>query len=127
MKAENTTGELTYFEIGVADAERARAFYGGLFGWQLEPAVSGNGYGVSTRTIPGGINGSGEGTSPQMYFSVPDIEAAMEQVRELGGRADSLEGVAEVPEEDTVSFGRFALCHDDQGFWFGLHQPPIGG
>ena len=25
MKADNTTGELTYFEIGVADAERVAA------------------------------------------------------------------------------------------------------
>lgn len=124
MEKGTKASELTYFEIGVADADRARAFYGGLFGWQLEPAPSGNGYGISTQTIPGGINGSGVEASPQMYFSVPDIEAAMTRVRELGGQADTLESRAEVPEEETRSFGRFALCRDDQGFRFGLHQPP---
>jgi predicted enzyme related to lactoylglutathione lyase len=126
MEGKTVTGELTYFEIGVADAERARAFYGGLFDWGFEPAPSGNGYGISTRTVPGGMNESGVGASPQMYFSVPDIEAAMVRVRELGGHADTLESRAEVPEEERASFGRFALCRDDQGFRFGLHQPPDG-
>ena len=124
MKENAMAGELTYFEIGVADAERAHTFYGGVFDWQFEAAPSGNGYGISTQTIPGGMNGSGLGTSPQMYFSVPDIEAAMARVQELGGQAETLESRAEVPEEETQSFGRFALCRDDQGFQFGLHQPP---
>ena len=31
------TGEVSFFEIGVADAEQGRAFYGALFGWRFEP------------------------------------------------------------------------------------------
>jgi len=27
------TGELGFFELGVEDPERGRAFYGALFGW----------------------------------------------------------------------------------------------
>ncbi|MFE9479332.1 hypothetical protein ACFYNM_12105 [Streptomyces spororaveus] len=30
-------------------------------------------------------------------------------------------------EESVARFGRFRLCHDDQGTPFGVHQPPPGG
>lgn len=30
-------GELAFFEIGVKDTERGRAFYERLFGWKFEP------------------------------------------------------------------------------------------
>ncbi len=45
-------------------------------------------------------------------------------MRELGG---SVQDIGEESEEDAASearFGRFALCRDDQGSWFGLHEPP---
>ena len=115
-------GEPTFFEIGVADTARARAFYGGLFGWRFETGPSGNGYRISTSTIPGGMHGSDEGAGPLVFFGVPDLEAAMARVRDLGGHAEALESRADEPREG--SFGRFALCRDDQGSPFGLHQPP---
>jgi predicted enzyme related to lactoylglutathione lyase len=50
-----------------------------------------------------------------MYFSVDDIDAAVREVRALGGSADDA-----CPEEP--GFGRFSACTDDQGVRFGLHQ-----
>jgi uncharacterized protein len=48
--------------------------------------------------------------------------AALERVRELGG---SVEEVDHDDDEQSVTrFGRFKLCRDDQGSWFGLHEPP---
>jgi predicted enzyme related to lactoylglutathione lyase len=88
------TGELTFFEIGVVDAAPARAFYGGLFGWWIEPGPSAGGYRISTPTISGGMHGGDE----------------------------TLESRTDEPREE--SFGRFALCRYDQGSPFGLHQPP---
>ena len=41
-------------------------------------------------------------------------------VKELGGEVKSLED----SDENVAEFGRFALCKDDQGSSFGLHQPP---
>jgi uncharacterized protein len=114
------TGELTFFEIGVADTTRARAFYGGLFGWRFGP--SGDGYRISTPKVPGGMHGADEGASPLVFFGVADLETAMVRVRDLGGHAETLESRADEPRE--WSFGRFALCRDDQGSPFGLHQPP---
>jgi hypothetical protein len=34
------TGELAFFELGVDDAERGRAFYSALFGWRFEPGLA---------------------------------------------------------------------------------------
>jgi predicted enzyme related to lactoylglutathione lyase len=116
------TGELTFFEIGVADTARARAFYSELFGWRLEPGPSGNGYRISTPTIPGGMHGDDEEAGPLVFFEVADLEGAMARVRELGGHAEALQSRADGTRE--AFFGRFALCHDDQGSPFGLHQPP---
>jgi catechol 2,3-dioxygenase-like lactoylglutathione lyase family enzyme/predicted enzyme related to lactoylglutathione lyase len=93
-KGELMTGELTFFEIGVVDAAPARAFYGGLFGWRIEPGPSAGGYRISTPTISCGMHGGDE----------------------------TLESRTDEPREE--SFGRFALCRDDQGSSFGLHQPP---
>jgi predicted enzyme related to lactoylglutathione lyase len=115
------TGEPTFFEMGVADMARARAFYSGLFGWRLEPGASAGGYRISTPTIPGGMHGNDVGAGALVFFGVPDLEAAMARVRDLGGHAEALESRADQPREG--SFGHFALCRDDQGSPFGLHQP----
>jgi uncharacterized protein len=115
------SGEPSWFEIGVGDVERAKRFYGELFGWQFE-APSGEGGVIRTPTVPGGLHGGDKGASPLVFFTVGDIKAAMAQVRELGGEAETLEGETDDPPE--TEWGRFALCRDDQGSTFGLHQPP---
>jgi uncharacterized protein len=116
------SGELSWFELGVRDPERARAFYGALFGWQFWAGPQGRGFEISTPNIPGGVHGGDEGASPYVFFSVPDLDAALGQVRELGGEGENLDD--EGSEELQRTYGRFALCRDDQGSHFGLHQPP---
>jgi uncharacterized protein len=117
-------GELAFFELGVADAARGRAFYEGLFGWRFEGGPGGNGFVIRTPNVPGGIHGGDEGAAPLLFFRVDDIEAALERVRELGGSVD--EANVEGDEESTATFGRFKMCRDDQGSPFGLHQAPAG-
>ena len=113
-------GELSFFEIGVEDADKARRFYGALFGWSF--AKQGEGASIDTGgAIPGGLHGGDAGASPYVFFKVDDLEAALAQVRELGGEVGE-ELVDD--EESQKTFGRFALCKDDQGSSFGLHQPP---
>lgn len=104
-------GDLGSFTIPVADAQCARAFYSGLLGWQCEPQA--NGYHITKTTPPGGSH-AGEGPSPQVWFRVDDIQAALARVRELGGRADD-------PQESPSGWG--AACRDDQGTRFNLWQP----
>jgi uncharacterized protein len=41
-------GEISFFELGVAEPGRARAFYGNLFGWNFEPVPPGSGFAIRT-------------------------------------------------------------------------------
>ncbi|MGV9314312.1 VOC family protein [Streptomyces sp. NPDC003691] len=115
-------GEISFVELGVADADRARAFYGALFGWSFEPGGTGGGHAVRTPNVPGGIHGGDPGAGPYIFFRVDDMAAALVRVAELGGSVDDIELGQD--DESTARFGRFTLCHDDQGSPFGLHQPP---
>ena len=115
-------GELSFFELGVDDAKRGRAFYGALFGWELEAMSEGGGFAIGGSSVPGGMHGGDAGASPYLFFRVDDLEAAAVRVRELGG---TVEEIDLDNDGDTVArFGRFKLCRDDQGSPFGLHQPP---
>jgi uncharacterized protein len=107
-------GDLVYFVVPAGDAERAKAFYGDLFGWGFSPGNVPGGFNVEGSTPPGGLFGGGEGSSPQVYFSVDDIDAAVAKVRELGGEAGE-------PEE--IASGFMAECRDDQGTAFNLWAP----
>ncbi len=114
-------GEPAFFEIGVEDAEKGRAFYEAMFGWSFEPGP-GHGYMIGTQTLSGGIHGGDRGGSPYVFFAVDDMDAALQRVRELGGAVEDMD--VEGDEASQSSFGRFKLCRDDQGSPFGLHQPP---
>ena len=117
-------GELAFFEIGVEDPDRGRAFYEGLFGWRFEPGPSGSGFTIAAPNMPGGMHGGDKGAVPYVFFRVDDIEAAVARLRELGGTVEEME--VEGDEASQAKFGRFKLCRDDQGSSFGLHQPPSG-
>jgi uncharacterized protein len=115
-------GEPAFFELGVEDPQRGRAFYESLLGWSFEPGPSGQGFVIGTPTIPGGMHGGDRGASPYVFFRVDDMEAALDRVRELGGTVEEID--VEGDESAVERFGRFKLCRDDQGSSFGLHEPP---
>jgi len=117
-------GELSFFELGVGDAEAGRRFYAGLFGWSFEPGPSGSGFQVGTPNVAGGMHAGDPKAAPYLFFAVEDMDAALARVRELGGEVD--ETNVEGDEASVARFGRFRLCRDDQGSPFGLHQPPAG-
>jgi predicted enzyme related to lactoylglutathione lyase len=119
-------GEPSFFELGVRDAERGRAFYEALFGWRMEPVPPGSGFAITTATTPGGIHGGDPEASPLVFFRVDDIAAAIARVLELGGAIEEVDHDDD-DEASAARFGRFKLCRDDQGSAFGLHQPPVGG
>lgn len=116
-------GEVSFFELGAGDPEQARTFYGALFGWTFDPGpADGGGFAIGTPNVPGGLHGGDAGASPYLFFAVDDMPSAVARVRELGGTVDDIDLGG---DEGTVArFGRFQLCHDDQGSPFGLHQPP---
>jgi uncharacterized protein len=115
-------GELSFFELGVDEVERGRAFYEALFGWRFELGPSGQGFTIATPNVSGGIHGGDRGATPLVFFQVDDMENALARVRELGGLVEEID--LEGDDESVARFGRFKLCRDDQGSPFGLHQRP---
>jgi predicted enzyme related to lactoylglutathione lyase len=99
-------GDLVYFMVSTPDAERAHAFYGGLFGWRFSPGNVPGGFNIEGSTPPGGLYAGGEAAAPEVWFEVEDIEAGCARVVELGGRAGDVE---------EIESGWMAACTDDQG------------
>jgi uncharacterized protein len=104
-------GDLVYFPVPVPDGERGKAFYGRLLGWEFAPGNVPGGFQITNVSPRGGMHGGGKGSSPLVWFQVDDLDAALEQVRELGGAPGE-------PEE--IPSGRMASCRDDQGTSFNL-------
>ncbi|HEX8743292.1 MAG TPA: VOC family protein [Thermoleophilaceae bacterium] len=106
-------GDLVYFVVPAADADRAKAFFGALLGWEFSPGNVPGGFNIEGPSPPGGLFSGGEGTRPLPYFQVDDIAASVARVRELGGEAEE-------PQE--IASGWMSHCRDDQGLEFGLWQ-----
>ncbi len=99
-------------EFPADDPERARRFWGGLLGLELEPRRAGEGDGWQTHSgWPAvGVHDRGRGpgdTFSLPYFVVDDIAEALERVQDLGG---SVVHPGEV----------WAICRDSEGSPFGL-------
>lgn len=107
--------ELGYVTMPTADLERARTFFGTLFGWDVQPgSLEGGGHIANTR-LPMGMLQGAEGIT--LYFRVDDIEPYAARIEELGGQ---------VLARNQYDSGGNAECVDDQGFRFDLHQPAPG-
>jgi predicted enzyme related to lactoylglutathione lyase len=106
------------------DPERARRFYGALFGWSVEhrmPAGSPGSYRVCRlhgRDVAGvGTGPSGEvGADWTTYIRVESVDEAVAKAVEAGG------GVAREPSE-SFDGGRAALLSDPAGAVFGVWRP----
>jgi len=104
--------ELGYFTLKVADVERAKKFYAGLFGWEYQGAGH-----VGNTKFPMGLGAGGPVDASFAYFKVGDIEKTEARVTALGGQ---------VRERGEAPSGKNAVCTDDQGTVFSLWQPAPG-
>jgi predicted enzyme related to lactoylglutathione lyase len=103
---------LDLVEFPADDPERARRFWSGLLGAAFGERSEAEGRGWQTRSDAPAIGVHERGTGPGdtvslPYFSVEDLEAALDRVRSLGG---------------TVIHpgSRWAVCRDSEGSPFGL-------
>jgi predicted enzyme related to lactoylglutathione lyase len=101
-------------EFPADDAERALRFWRGLLGVELEPRVgdAGEGWVHEGDGVRVGVHERGRGpgdTGSLPYFPVPDMDVALERVRELGGSVIH-------PGE------RWAICRDSEGSPFALES-----
>src|SRR5690349_23486982 len=111
------SGAITFFELGVDDAAKGRAFYEGLFGWAFETGPSGNGWVMSTPSVPGGMHPGDKGATPYLFFAVEDMDAALERVLELAGESVPFDNGGSADSEQRL--GRFKFGKDDQVSPFG--------
>ena len=106
-----------YFEIGSPDPEEAKAFYGGLFGWEIEPPSMPARYSMVDEAR-GGLWDTSEigGQSWAIFYvQVEDTGTAVERARALGA-------TVAVPVTDNGDI-EFAHLVDPQGNRFGVWTP----
>ena len=106
------TSPLRLVEFPADDPARARGFWSGLLDVELEERVEGEGEGWQTHGGGSALGLHSRGTGPGdrvslPYFSVADMDAALQRVRDLGGEVIH-------PGE------RWSICRDTEGSPFGL-------
>ena len=107
-------GELSYLTYEVPDSAAFRAFYSRLLFWAFEPGRVDDGWGVVGAHPMSGAAGGAERAVAVPMWTVADIGAAVARVREAGGSV--------IDEPSQQSYGRSALCTDDQGSRFYLGE-----
>jgi predicted enzyme related to lactoylglutathione lyase len=122
-------GGVVHFEIPADDQERARKFYQEAFGWKINPLPELNYNTVTTTPTdeatgrpnePGAINGGlmgreGQLTTPVITVDVPDIDAALKTVEQLGGSVV-------MPKDTVPDMGFYAYFKDTEGNVMGLWE-----
>lgn len=106
--------ELSYITYQVPDSAVFKAFYSGLLFWTFEPGRVEDGWGVLDTHPMAGVAGGSDRPVVVPMWTVEDIDAAVARVREAGGTV--------VEEPSQQSYGKSALCADDQGARFYLGQ-----
>jgi predicted enzyme related to lactoylglutathione lyase len=125
-------GQFSWHELYTTDHEAAFEFYSGVFGWEKTESMDMGENGIYQMFGPEAAEGFSYGgmmnkpaempASPHWlyYILVPDVEAAVSTVKELGGQVHH--GPIEVPGGDMI-----AMCMDPQGSAFALHAKKSGG
>jgi hypothetical protein len=116
-------GEFSWHELMTGDPDGAWDFYSGLFDWSRTDSMdmgemgSYDMFGRGAHPVGAMFRQPPQVPVPHwlLYIRVPDVDAAAERVRELGGQV--LNGPEEVPGGD-----RIVQCMDPQGAVFALHS-----
>ncbi|MGP3967032.1 VOC family protein [Streptomyces sp. 6N223] len=133
LQATDEPGALIWIELYTTDSDAAKAFYGGLFGWETQDMpLPGDG---GTYTLIG-PSGAGQDemhggmmqlrardlslTGGRAYwhpvFAVEDCDATVARVTERGGSV-------QMGPEDAEGVGRLAVCLDPAGADFVVLKP----
>lgn len=110
-------GSLVHFELPADDTERAREFYGELFGWSYRESQGP----IEYHMLEEGIEPAGAIYPTQagekgaiIYFDTDDIDVSVERVNELGGSAED--------KQPIPGIGWYARCEDTEGNPFSIFQ-----
>ena len=125
--------KVVHFEIPADDVDRAKDFYGSVFGWQLQTMqMEGGDYTIAMTTPideqsqmptePGAINGglmqrADHTPSPVITIGVEAIDDALGQIEGRGGSVVT-------PRTPIPGMGAFAYFKDPEGNVMGLWETP---
>ena len=123
--------KVVHFEIPAEDVERAKGFYGSVFGWHLETMQMPGGEYTSAMTTavddqtqqpsePGAINGglmqrTEQTPSPVITIDVDAIDDTLQEVEAAGGTTVT-------PRTEIQGMGAFAYFKDPDGNVMGLWE-----
>jgi uncharacterized protein len=114
-------GTFCWIDLGTTDVPGARAFYGGLFGWDFEDLPAGDGATYTMCRLQGldvtGIHehSEEEGTRWSSSIAVDDVDATSERARDLGATVT-------VEPFDLPGTARMSVIRDPAGAEVGLWQ-----
>jgi len=121
-KASRPSSSIVWFEIPAENVERAKSFYGKLFGWKITRFPGPMDYwhidtGGHDATPDGGLlkrqNPGHQGMTN--YISVASVSTAATKVQKLGGTIC-------MPKTPVPGMGYFVICQDPEGNVFALWE-----
>ncbi len=122
MSNTATINPVTWFEIHTADPDKAKAFYGEVFGWRFEDSMPGYSMiGLGDGAPIGGGIAHSDGAYPNdaiFLVQVPDVAATLTKIVDAGGSI-----VADAQTVPDVGL-TFAYAANPDGSVFGLWCPP---
>ena len=116
-------GAPIWIDLATSDVERAKQFYGTVFGWTFQ--TSGPEFGgyveafLNNRAVAGRVHNDPQWNTPDIwttYLHTADAEASAAAATAAGG--SNCGGVMDIPEK-----GRMAMLTDPTGGFCGLWQP----
>ncbi|MCW3057267.1 MAG: Glyoxalase/bleomycin resistance protein/dioxygenase [Solirubrobacterales bacterium] len=116
----NEPGALSWDELATPDLDAAAAFYGELFGWNIEPVDDSPQRYLMIKNGERNNGGMREPEPPDVpphwlvYFGAEDIDAALARVGELGGT--TLAGPID------IGMAKIGIVQDPQGATFALYD-----
>jgi len=124
-KKNRTASSIVWFEIPADNPERAKKFYGSLFGWNIKLFPGMTEYwhidtGGGDDTPDGGMMVRKYPEQPiTNYVSVKSVTKSMAQVEKLGGKVC-------MPKTAVPQMGYFAICQDTEHNTFALWEMNAG-
>jgi predicted enzyme related to lactoylglutathione lyase len=122
-RTQHPPGAFSWAELTTTDADGAKAFYTGLFGWEIDDNPMPDG-GVYTLLRRGGKAAAAlfQATEERpvawlSYITVDSADATAAAVTEHGG------GAPMGPPFDVMDLGRMAVVHDPAGAFFAIWEP----
>jgi len=126
-RTQYTPGTFSWADVNTTDQEGAKAFYAGLFGWEITDMPAGDGIVYSMAAVggrwvaaispqPQQQRDAGVPPSWNSYITVADADATATRAAELGATVHA-------PPFDVMEAGRMAVIQDPQGAWFLIWQP----